>query len=274
MQRVALIAVAFVALSTPANARAAPIFVFDRPNAVPNERVTVRTAGMRLKPLQPFRIYLVRGDVAAEVRSRLDPRVNFVGSVAPDRNGRGLMTFNVPPLDVGEYTLAYSYGRTFKVQQPAQLIERDRPRALLRVHTTQSCPVTLPNANKPPGQPRGIAWHGNGLLWAGLRPNGIYTVPQDRVDADGSIGNKLLWATTPAWSRPKLSGERLDAPAPPLRVLRMNQGSFAGAEKPSYMSPVSFPTAGCWRLSARVADVSLTYVVQVVVGAVGAPPTP
>ena len=271
MQRVVLIAVGFVALSTPVNARAAPVFVFDRPSATPNDRVTVRTAGTGLKPLQPFRIYLVRADVAGEVRSRLDPRVNFVGSVAPDRNGRGLVAFSVPPLDAGEYTLAYSYGRSFKVQQPAQLIQRYRPRALLRVHTTQSCPVTLPNANKPPGQPRSIAWHGNGLLWAGLRPNGIYTVPQDRVDADGSIGNKLLWATTPAWSRPTLSGERLDAPAPPLRVLRMNQGSFAGAEKPSYMSPVSFPTAGCWRLTARVIDVSLTYVVEVVVES---PPTP
>jgi hypothetical protein len=31
------------------------------------------------------------------------------------------------------------------------------------------------------------------------------------------------------------------------------------------MSAVSFPTAGCWRLKARVGDVSLTYVVQVVV---------
>jgi hypothetical protein len=29
------------------------------------------------------------------------------------------------------------------------------------------------------------------------------------------------------------------------------------------MSAVSFPTPGCWRLTARVGDVSLTYVVQI-----------
>ena len=73
------------------------------------------------------------------------------------------------------------------------------------------------------------------------------------------------WVTTPPWSRPTISGERLDAPAPRLLVLGVNQGSFSSAEKPSFKSAVSFPTAGCWRLTARVADVSLSYVVDVVV---------
>jgi hypothetical protein len=62
-----------------------------------------------------------------------------------------------------------------------------------------------------------------------------------------------------------ISGERLDAPSPPLRVLGVNTGSFSGADNPSHMSPVTFPAAGCWRLRARVGDVSLTYVVSVVV---------
>jgi hypothetical protein len=152
------------------------------------------------------------------------------------------------------------------VQQPARLAQRYRSQTLLRIDRTESCPVTLPNANRPPGQPRIVSWHGNGLLWAGLRPDGVYAVPQDKVDADGSIGNKLLWATTPPESRPTISGERLDAHAPPLRVIAVNQGSFSSAQKPSYMSAVSFPTTGCWRLKARIADVSLTYVVEVVVG--------
>jgi hypothetical protein len=274
MQRVVLIAVAVVAFVAPANARAAPVFVFDQPAASPNDRVTVRTAGtpgdfkpsQRTKPLQrPVRVYLVRAEVAGEVSSRLDRRLNFVGSVVPDRNGRGLLTFSVPPLDSGGYTLAYRSGRAFVVQRPAQLVRRFRSRALLRIDTTQSCAVTLPNANRPPAQPRNFSWYGNGLLWAGLTADGIYAVPQDRVAADGSIGNKLLWATTPPWRAPTVSGERLDAPAPPLRVLAVNRGSFSSAGNPSYMSAVSFPTAGCWRLTARVDDVSLSYVVEVVV---------
>jgi hypothetical protein len=67
-----------------------------------------------------------------------------------------------------------------------------------------------------------------------------------------------------AMARATLSGERLEAPAPPLRLLRMNRGSFSSATNPSFMSPVVFP-AGCWRLRARVGDISLIYVVSVVV---------
>jgi hypothetical protein len=282
VHRIALVAVAFVALAVPANAPAALFFLFDQPSASPNARVTLRTGGtprgftlrQQTKPLQrAVRIYLVRNDVAAEVHSRFDRRLNFVGSLAPDKNGRGLLTFSAPPLDSGSYTLAYwcpgcaaySRGRTFFVQRPEQFVQRYRSRALLRIEPTQSCPVTLPNANRPQGQPRSVSWYGNGLLWAGLDPDGVYAVSPDRVGADGSIGNKLLWVTTPPTARPTISGVRIDAPAPPLRVLGVNQGSFSGAANPSFMSAVNFPTAGCWRLRARVADVSLTYVVNVVV---------
>ncbi|HWL33573.1 MAG TPA: hypothetical protein VNP89_08200 [Gaiellaceae bacterium] len=282
MQRLALIAVVLVALGAPANARAALFFLLDQPSASPNDRVTVRTGATpkdfepsgRVKPLQrPVRLYLVRAELAAEVHSRLDPRLHFVGSVAPDSNGRGTQTFSVPPLDSGNYTLAYwcpgcagsSRGRTFFVQRPDQFAQRYRSQTLLRISTTQACPVTLPNRNRPAGQPRSVSWYGNGLLWAGLAVNGISAVPSDRVAADGSIGDKLLWVTTPPGSKPTISGERLDAPAPPLRVLGVNQGSFANAEKPSFMSAVSFPAAGCWRLRARVGDLSLSYVVEVVV---------
>ena len=282
MQRLVLVAVALVALAVPANARAALFFVFDRPNAPPNERVTVRTGvtpraftlSQRVTPLQrPVRIYLIRNEVAAGVHTRFDRRLSFVGSLVPDRNGRGLLTFSAPPLDAGSYTLAYwcpgcaanSGGRTFFVQQPEQFAQRYRSRALLHIESTGSCPVTLPNGNKPSGQPPNVSWYGNGLLWAGLDSDGVYEVSPDDVGADGSIGNKLLWVTTPPTVRPTISGERLDAPAAPLRVLGVNQGSFSGAADPSYMSAVNFPTAGCWRLHARVGDVSLAYVVDVVV---------
>jgi len=288
VKRLVLVAVALVTLTAPGNARAALFFLFDRPSAPANERVTVRTGGtpkdfelrQRSKPLQrPVRLYLVRADVAVEVHSRFDPRLNFVGSVVPDMNGRGLLTFSVPPLDPETYTLAYwcpgcaaySRGRTFFVQQPDQFVQPYRSQALLRIDMTQSCPVTLPNANRPPGQPRNVSWYGNGLLWAGVVSDGIYAVPQDRVGADGSIGDKLLWVTTPRWRAPAIAGERLDAPAPPLRVLGVNQGSFSSADGPSFMSAVNFPAAGCWRLRARVGDLSLSYVVDVVVRTTSTP---
>jgi hypothetical protein len=282
MKRLALIACALVTLTAPAKASAATFFLFDRAAATPNDRVTVRIGGTpknfapsrRVRPFgRPMRLYLVRNDVAAQVHSRLDRRLTFVGAIVPDKNSRGLLTFSVPPLDAGTYTLAYwcpacatySRGETFFVQRAEQFVQRYRAQALLSIATTPSCPVTLPNGNRPPGQPRNVSWYGNGMLWAGVAPDGVWAHPPDRVGADGSIGDKLLWVTTPPWRAPTLTGERIDAPAPPLHVLRMNQGSFSSAANPSFMSPVSFPSAGCWRLTSRLGDLSLTYVVEVVV---------
>jgi hypothetical protein len=85
------------------------------------------------------------------------------------------------------------------------------------------------------------------------------------MEPDGSIFDKLLWATTPPDRRPSLTGERLDAPAAPLRVLGVHEGSSSNASKPSWATAVLFPTAGCWRLTGRVGDVSLTQVIDVVI---------
>ena len=274
----ALVAAALAALAAPANAPAALFFVFDRPAAAPNDRVTVRIGGTprQFTPITPLRrpvhVYIVRRDLAASVRSRFDRRLAFITAIRPDRNLHAVATFSVPPLDPAEYTLAYwcpacaasSRGRTFFVQDPATFAARIRAQALLRIATTEPCPVTLPNGNRPPGQPRGPSWYGNGLLWAGLYANGVYAAPPEQVGADGSIFDKLLWATAPPWLAPTLVGRRLDAAAPPLRVLRVNRGSFSGIATPSFMTPVLFPSPGCWRLTARVGDVSLTYVIRVV----------
>jgi hypothetical protein len=223
MRQLAFIAVVLLTLAAPSRASAAAFFLFDRSTAAPNDRVTIRTGatpkhfnlGKRAKPLQRrIRLYLVREAVAAQVRSRLDPRLNFVGSLVPDKNGRGLLTFSLPPVDAGSYTLAFwcpacaafSHGRMFFVQEPNQFTPRYRAQALLKITTTASCPVTLPNGNQPPGQPPLVSWYGNGLLWAGLPTDGVYAVAPDQAAADGSIGDKLLWVTTPPGRAPTLSG--------------------------------------------------------------------
>jgi hypothetical protein len=250
VRRLALVVALLAGLATPGQARAGIDLRFDRGSAVPNDRVTIRARGT---PESQVRLYLLRRELADDVRSRLDRRLSFVGAIAGTA-----ATFSVPPLDTGEYVLAY-WCRTCA---PSFAV---RARAYLRIESTAACPVTLPNRSRPPGQPHKLPWYGNGLLWAGLSRDGIYAVSPDRVGADGSIGNKLLWATRTGSSKPGVSGERLDAPAAPLRVLGVNRGSFAGAERPSFMSAVTFPTAGCWRLTARLGDVSLTYVVSVIV---------
>src|SRR5438094_10669361 len=116
MNRLAIIALVLgVALAAPASAGAALFFLFDHASAAPNDRLTVRTGGtpknfklkQRVKPFQrPVRLYLVRKDLARQVRSRFDSRLNLIGSLVADKNGRGFMRFNVPPLDPATYTIA------------------------------------------------------------------------------------------------------------------------------------------------------------------------
>lgn len=250
MARLLVTAASLLAFAASAGAGLSPVLVLDRTSAQPNDRVTVRTSAY-----QPgTRVYLVPRDALPAVRSRSDRRLSFVGALQRERGGRGVLTFSVPPLDAGTYELAsWRRGGRIVVQHSARL----------RLRTTSSCPVTYPNGNRPPGQPADVTWYGNGLLWAGVERDGTYTVTPDRVGADGSIGNKLLWVTTPAWAKPTVSGERVDAAAAPLPITRVNTGSFSGAANPSHMTPVGYPTTGCWRLTARLGDLSLVYVVRV-----------
>lgn len=245
MLRLPVIAVTLLALALPVEAPASSVFAFDRQSALANERVTVRSASSR-----SARLYLVRQEATA-VLTRNDRRLTFIGTIRPN----GSLTFSVPPLDAGRYRLAVWCARCRFTTTAARL----------RILPSPSCPVTRPNGNRPPGQPRDVTWYGNGLLWAGVGTDGTYTVPADGVGADGAIGNKLLWVTTPPWAKPTISGERIDAEGQLLQVLGVNTGSFSGAANPSHMSPVTFSAAGCWRVTARLADVSLTYVVRVAV---------
>jgi hypothetical protein len=50
-----------------------------------------------------------------------------------------------------------------------------------------------------------------------------------------------------------------------MRVLGVFWGS-SSTGRSGWASPVEFPSEGCWRISGRVRDITLTYVVKVVSG--------
>lgn len=270
--------VAVVAGSAAPRVDAALFFVFGRTSAAANERVTVRTGGtpigftakQRLKPfLRPIRLYLVPNAVAADVHSRFDPRLEFVGVVVPDRRARGFLNFSVPPLDPGNYAIAYwcpgcaafSRGRTFVVQDISQFVEPYRSAALLHIAVARACPMTVPNTRVVPDRLTryyGVN-HGNGLLWVSLWPEGRVTVPPASVNADGSIDAKFPWYRV-VKGLLTITGRRLDAPAP-LAQARVPSGyGPAGFQS----TAVIFPSEGCWRITGRIGDVSLTFVTKVV----------
>jgi hypothetical protein len=116
--------------------------------------------------------------------------------------------------------------------------------------TPATCPVTYPAG--------GI--QGNDSLQAVLPPDGRFTfIPGGGgfTDHDGGLGIKL------AWNRLKrgqlnVGGRRLDGAASPARAYIYDQGD-SGAQG-IYLV---FPTPGCWEITGRVDESSLTFVLYV-----------
>ena len=130
--------------------------------------------------------------------------------------------------------------------------------------TPDFCPATPPTSNAPPpGLNRAFHWHGNGLLWTFASPDGVWTVPPRLVQPDGMLFNKQLWAARPTFGKLAVTLTRLDAPAPVVNVDTVS-GQLAGWAGPSWAARMRFSSAGCWLVRGRVDDVSLSYVVEVV----------
>ena len=132
--------------------------------------------------------------------------------------------------------------------------------------TPAPCPVTQPNRKlPPPGEHvfgRGPGGHGTEELWTNLWTwgEGAVLVPPSHVNADGSLGG-MKW---PWWrgvpGSLTVEGHRLDAIAAPLRA-DIPDGY---GDRGFIPSGLIFPTPGCWQVTGRVGEASLTFVVQVV----------
>jgi len=267
---VLVLGAAVIAAGLASSASAALFFLFKPTTADAGELVTVRLGGtpvnftleQREKPFRNgIRLYLIPSGAAEEVSSRFDPRLHFIGRIVPDRNSRGIVTFRVPPLGSGAYALASwcpacaknSFGRTFFVQTVPK-VSRYRRWMGLRVQmpsATETCPVSEAGT------------YSNGLLSTTVPPGGVLST---RKEADG-LSQKLGWLPHRRFPDSlAVRGERLDAPSPPMKVLGVNWGyaSSGPGAKGSWASAVKFPSEGCWRISGRVQDISLSYVVKVV----------
>lgn len=127
----------------------------------------------------------------------------------------------------------------------------------------QNCPVTLPNQSTPPGvqgwATEGSSSYGNGGLWTLFWPNNTVLADPDYILPDGSIRMKWPW-----WrgvpGELSIEGRRLDAPAAPLRAEARSSGYGRAGFLPS---TIYFPTEGCWEVTGRVGEASLSFVTLV-----------
>jgi LysM repeat protein len=129
------------------------------------------------------------------------------------------------------------------------------------------CPVTEPNGSPPPFENYSPSHHGNGEIWTGLWPNGkVYMLP-DNHQADGSFSMKW-WFWRNSTEPLSIEGHRLDIESDPLRVFYTGGYDDSGI----FIVALIFPATGCWEVTARVGESSLTFVTEVVFGV--ATPTP
>jgi hypothetical protein len=135
-----------------------------------------------------------------------------------------------------------------------------------------TCPVTIPSDRQaqPTKTETPVATfnYGNGglraeLYWprgtvtAGILPDGGQIAT---INKDGSIGLKVGWYRGLP-GQLVIRGQRLDAPAPPLRA---NAGTVASYGREGFVpSILTFPTIGCWRVVGAVKHARLSFTVRV-----------
>jgi hypothetical protein len=118
--------------------------------------------------------------------------------------------------------------------------------------------------------------YGNGYISAAISLDGIFAIPPDNINADGSLATKVPWWWAGVKGYMFIEGHRLDAPAPPLQATGGMYGRFdaptptplAGletkdADRGFAPSLLVFPTEGCWQITGRVGDSTLTFVAVV-----------
>jgi hypothetical protein len=233
-----------------------PRFTLDATTAIVDDEVSLRVAQVPRLSQREIRLYLLQTAGAASVRSRLDPRLSFIGTVRASRNAR--LIFTVPPLEAGRYALAYWCSGCLPRGEKIGL--QSSPKLSVTTPVGDGCPTTEPNGNVPPGAPKswyGLPWHGNGGLWVPLRPDGTLV-----TNALG--GWKQLWVAKNGVSgRLGVRYGTLEEQAEPVAA---RTGFFSGDERPnSTMSQMSF-RSGCWQITGRLGDASLSFVVSVVLG--------
>jgi hypothetical protein len=124
-----------------------------------------------------------------------------------------------------------------------------------------TCQVTRPNGQGTFLEGLSPALHGNALISTALWPDGTVVFKPGGpgfVTADGALAMKWGWQRGVRGPL-RVEGRRLDESAPPLGAdIPAGYGDFGFQS-----SALIFPTPGCWEVTGRVANASLTFVTLV-----------
>lgn len=135
-----------------------------------------------------------------------------------------------------------------------------------------TCPITMPkDPSFTPPHPydsmgfKGQFWFGSAQLWTAIPADGLWFGLPENPEG---FTQKIFW-----WSdlfslqdeyEPELivTGQRLDAKAPPLNASRATN-AFGDDIGDAMLTGVDFPTLGCWKITGRYKGTDLSFVIWV-----------
>ena len=137
--------------------------------------------------------------------------------------------------------------------QPAKLSDG-------RATTTEKCVLTQPIKSPAPQSTEGGPPDTSVQSWYSWFVNADRTIWMLDLPRVAGKPTKTAWFR-PARTKLEVSGRRLDAPAPPLAA----RTSPTGNEYPHMFQPstLTFPTEGCWEITARAGSSEARFVVKV-----------
>jgi hypothetical protein len=129
------------------------------------------------------------------------------------------------------------------------------PASITETHLRRECAVTQSIRDQPPKDPNADPfplgpWYINAdrTIWAGWDAASCVS---------GQKGNKVLWIR-PQGTQLRVTGRRLDADAPPLKV------TIPCCYPTGFQaSGLFFPTPGCWEVTAKAGSSELKFVTKV-----------
>ena len=123
-----------------------------------------------------------------------------------------------------------------------------------------ACNPTRPNGETPPCEEPGPTWFGDGGLYTALWPDGQVVADSRSVEADGSIAMKFPW-----WRAPGVgSAGDLQLTGREIRTGATISADIPGGYGQRFQaSAITFPTEGCYEITARSGDARLTIITRV-----------
>lgn len=127
------------------------------------------------------------------------------------------------------------------------------------IRDAASCPVTFqPGVLDAPFMGWGSAETAYGTDTLGVTLPSGGSLQSNNLDDEGRIWDKSLFWGSSGENGIEITGRRLDANAPPLISDGIEPGISGGLA-----TGITFPTTGCWEVTADRGDVSLTFVMLV-----------